>query len=92
MSDTPDRPQPPPTEQWQRRLTEMLAAVDELDTTERRGRVLSVKPGFNPNSSSVGSVVSVLFWTATAGSVALTAFDAFLRARRKKQADEPSDE
>jgi hypothetical protein len=53
-----------------------------------RGRVLSIKPGYNPNSSSVGSVISVLFWSATAATAALN-LAAALVARRAAESTEP---
>lgn len=51
------------------------------------GRVLSVKLGYNPNSSSVGSVVSVLFWSATAAAAALNLTAALLAKRREPPSD-----
>lgn len=52
------------------------------------GRVLSVKLGYNPNSSSVGSVVSVLFWSATAATLALNLTAALLAKRRDPPGDD----
>jgi hypothetical protein len=48
------------------------------------GRVLRAKLGYNPNSSSVGSVVSVLMWSATFSAAALNALTVLLRARAKE--------
>lgn len=48
--------------------------------------VLSVKLGFNPNSSSVGSLVSVLFWSATGAAVLANLVAAALLARRAQAA------
>ncbi|MCA9547664.1 MAG: hypothetical protein KC613_24845 [Myxococcales bacterium] len=53
-----------------------------------QGRVLAVKLGYNPNSSSVGSVVSLLFWSATAGALALNLTAALLAKRREPPGDE----
>jgi len=44
-----------------------------------RGRVLRAKLGYNPNSSSVGSVVSVLMWSAAFSAIALNSLEAVLR-------------
>ena len=43
------------------------------DTEQIKGRVLRVKEGYNPNSSSVGSAIPV-FLAAAVGAGALTAF------------------
>jgi hypothetical protein len=48
------------------------------------GEVLRVQVGFNPNSSSVGSVVQILLWSATVGTIAWQVAGALLR----KPADE----
>jgi len=49
-----------------------------------RGRVLSVKFGYNPNSSSVGSVVQVAMWSSIFAGVALNVVAALV-ARDAKQ-------
>ncbi len=51
------------------------------------GRVLRVKLGYNPNSSSVGSVVTVLFWSAAASAAALNLVSALLAKRRAANDD-----
>ena len=63
---------------WRARLLEAARDTDEIPT----GRVLRVKLGYNPNSSSVGSVVTVLFWSATASAAALNLVAALLARRR----------
>lgn len=45
--------------------------------------VLSVKLGYNPNSSSVGSLVSVLFWSATGAAVLASLVAARLLAAKQ---------
>jgi hypothetical protein len=57
-----------------------------------RGRVLKLKLGFNPNSSSVGTTVVVFLWTLVA-SGAVTAFATAVlahRFRRRRAAQESS--
>lgn len=49
------------------------------------GRILKIKFGYNPNSSSVGSVVNVLFWTATASALAVNLMSALLAARAQRR-------
>lgn len=63
-----------PRDRWLARLL-ASAAPDE------RGGVLRLKLGYNPNSSSVGSVVTTLLWTATFGAAALNIAAALLRER-----------
>lgn len=65
---------------WARRLTAL--ARRHAGTPPAAGRVLRVKFGYNPNSSSVGSVVSILMWAATAGAVAANVMAALLAERR----------
>lgn len=58
-----------PTDAWSR---DLLARAAQIGASQQNpGRVLSVKLGHNPNSSSVGSVVSLLAWTATVAAVAV---------------------
>ena len=65
---------------------------------ERRGRVLRVKDGYNPNSSSIGTAIpGYLFFAAASGAVAVlllnlrSAVDSLLRKRSQRQPahDEP---
>jgi H+/Cl- antiporter ClcA len=56
------------------------------------GRILKIKSGFNPNSSSVGSEIPVfLFFAVTSGAVAvvlmntLAFFDRQIRKKRTKE-------
>jgi hypothetical protein len=77
---------------WQRVVT---AAAGDMDAAEYRGRgrVLRVKLGYNPNSSSVGSVIAVLMWTATFGAVALNVITAIVaRDARHPSLPPPDDE
>jgi hypothetical protein len=46
-----------------------------------RGRVLKLKLGFNPNSSSVGTTVVVFLWTLVASGAVLTLASAVLNER-----------
>lgn len=38
------------------------------------GKIYKVKLGYNPNSSSIGSLFSAFLWVAAAGSFLLAAF------------------
>lgn len=38
------------------------------------GKILKVKLGYNPNSSSIGSLFSAFLWAAAAGSVLMAMF------------------
>ena len=62
---------------WMERLRAAAEGGEPLE-----GEVLRVKLGFNPNSSSVGSLVTVLFWSATAGTMALNYVAATLAKRK----------
>ena len=64
---------------------------------KRRGRVLRVKTGYNPNSSSIGSIVfalsaKVLPATAAFGAVAGLIYAAFLRPDRRTHEPDGKDE
>jgi len=61
------------------RLREAGAGAEPLE-----GRVLRLELGFNPNSSSVGSLVTVLFWSATAATCALNFASAALAKQRRE--------
>ena len=55
----------------------------------KRGRILGVKYGVNPNSSSIGSDLSVLLMGAVAATLAVNLLDAAIRLwlfRGKKEA------
>jgi hypothetical protein len=75
-----------------RTLCPVLGAAG-LETTPAadrapRGRILKLKLGFNPNSSSVGTTVIVLLWTIV-GSSAVLALAAAVLAHRFGRSDEP---
>lgn len=46
-----------------------------------RGRVLSVKLGYNPNSSSIGTATSVLLWGMLAGYTLFNLLSAVVLSR-----------
>jgi len=56
-------------------------------TPPRRGRVLKLKLGFNPNSSSVGTTVVVFLWSLVASGAVLAVAAAVLahRFQRKRR-------
>jgi hypothetical protein len=70
------------------------AGLEDCDASSRpvRGRVLKLKLGFNPNSSSVGTTVVVFLWTLVASGAVLAFTSAVLahRFRRKVAAAENS--
>lgn len=53
------------------------------------GKILKVKLGYNPNSSSIGSLFSTFLWVAASGSFLMAAF-ADLRAPADAGADAQS--
>ena len=55
--------------------------VADPGTHRPRGRILKLKLGFNPNSSSVGTTVVVFLWTLVA-SGAVVAFTSAVLAER----------
>lgn len=71
---------PEDADRWRRALDD---ALGDGARAPRRGRVLKAKFGYNPNSSSVGSVVTVLFWSAAAGTAVLNLVGALLEKRRQ---------
>lgn len=82
-------PLPPQPRDWQ-------AVVDRLGALHGReprgeGRVLSVKFGYNPNSSSVGSVVTVLLWTSVFAVSALNILNALLHDRHRPRLEGPKE-
>lgn len=66
---------------WSRRILDLRARVGIPASLP--GRVLRIKLGYNPNSSSVGSVVSILIWTATFGTIAANVVAALLLDQAK---------
>lgn len=70
------------------------AGLGSADASDRplRGRVLKLKLGFNPNSSSVGTTVVVFLWTLVASGAVLSLTAAVLanRFRRRRPGGEPS--
>jgi hypothetical protein len=57
--------------------------------TVRRGRILAVKWGMNPNSSSLGVDVTFLLVGATALAIVTPVLGALLRWRRPAAPSEP---
>jgi hypothetical protein len=55
-----------------------------------RGRILAVKWGMNPNSSSLGVDVTFLLVGATAVAMFTPIVGALIRMRRTKLADKPA--
>lgn len=66
---------------WTTRLRQLAERPDLQGPYAGEGRVLRVKLGYNPNSSSVGSVVTVLMWTLAMGSVVLNVMATLARQR-----------
>lgn len=65
------------------------------DLAQRRGRVLKVKQGYNPNSSSMGSIIyafptAMLGVTALFGMVVGAVASALIRVRDGRAADDRS--
>ena len=58
----------------------------------RRGQLLKLKLGFNPNSSSVGTTVVVFLWSLVASGAVLAFAGAILayRFQRRRAAESPS--
>ncbi len=71
----------PDTTDWNTRLRQLVERPDLQNGPAGRGRVLRVKLGYNPNSSSVGSVVTVLMWSVVLGSTMLNAMAALARTQ-----------
>jgi hypothetical protein len=57
----------------------------------RRGRILAVKWGYNPNSSSLGVDVTFLLFGMAAIALLTPIVSLFLRARRAKPSALPPD-
>ncbi|MDP8223809.1 MAG: hypothetical protein P9L99_10655 [Candidatus Lernaella stagnicola] len=51
----------------------------------RRGKILRIKWGVNPNSSSIGTDVSLLLFSAAAVTVLVNVLDAALRLWLKRR-------
>jgi hypothetical protein len=66
------------------------AGLERSEASARplRGRILKLKLGFNPNSSSVGTTVVVFLWSLVASGAVLAFTSAVLahRFRRKERA------
>lgn len=86
MSTTPP---PQPQDFWAR---EIQRIADTLPEGQPRlpGKILSVKFGYNPNSSSIGSVVSLLLWSATFGALAINVIASLLQTQRALPEGEPA--
>lgn len=54
-------------------------------TAPRRGKLLKLKLGFNPNSSSVGTTVVVLLWSLVASGAVLAFASAVLAHRFRRR-------
>jgi hypothetical protein len=74
---------------WLRQLRATTQHGDHASTADDAagapaigGRVLRAKIGYNPNSSSVGSVVTVLVWSATTASVVMSLLRTRIEAER----------
>ncbi len=57
----------------------------------RRGRILAVKWGYNPNSSSLGVDVTFLLFGMAAIALLTPIISLFLRSRRARPAELPPD-
>ena len=70
------------------------AGLEDCDAASRpvRGRILKLKLGFNPNSSSVGTTEVVFLWSLVASGAVLAFTSAVLahRFRRKTATSEGS--
>ncbi len=71
----PDLSKLPPI--WER----IARAVPTKDGTPSRGKVLAVKLGYNPNSSSIGTATSVLLWGMLAGYTLFNLLSAIVLSR-----------
>lgn len=58
-------------------------ANQPADRTPARGRILKLRLGFNPNSSSVGTTVVVLLWSLAASGAVVAVVSAILAKRMK---------
>lgn len=71
----PDLSKLPPI--WER----IARAVPTKDGKPSRGKVLAVKLGYNPNSSSIGTATSVLLWGMLAGYTLFNLLSAIVLSR-----------
>jgi hypothetical protein len=62
------------------------AGLAQAEASERppRGKILKLKLGFNPNSSSVGTTIVVLLWSAVASGAVMALAGAVLSYRFSK--------
>jgi hypothetical protein len=67
------------------------AGLTETEASPRplRGKILKLKLGFNPNSSSVGTTVVVLLWSLVSSGAVLALAAAVLAARVRGDSQEP---
>ena len=70
-------------DRWLRRFDltpERLAeAAAGASTSGEAGAVARIKLGYNPNSSSVGSVITTLLWSATVGAAVVNIAASLIR-------------
>lgn len=71
-----------PTDLWADKIRSLAAEQDLSEAPLLKGKILSIKLGYNPNSSSIGSVVSILLWGSAFGAMAINVIAAIL-ARNK---------
>ncbi len=85
-------PEPPLDVEKLRALLPALgtAGLPDADTAAppAHGRVLKLKLGFNPNSSSVGTTVVVFLWSLVASGAVLAFASAVLAHRFARRRDE----
>lgn len=62
-----------------------------MGTNVRKGRILAIKWGMNPNSSSLGVDVTFLLVGATALAIVTPVIGALLRWRRPIPVEKPND-
>lgn len=78
----PDLSKLPPI--WER----IAAEAKTPDGPPLRGKVLSVKLGYNPNSSSIGTATSVLLWGMIAGYTLFNLLSAIVISRTVSEDEE----
>lgn len=77
----PDFSKMPPI--WER----IARAVPAKHGPPSRGKVLAVKLGYNPNSSSIGTATSVLLWGMLAGYTLFNLLSAVVLSRSATDQD-----